>query len=77
MEYILYGVSYELFRDMHDYFMPDTVITSSVFNNDEKLYKLILSSHVSVSASFGTIRISLNDKWYDIAHNDIKGFVII
>lgn len=77
MRVTIYGISYETFTELHDTFMPRTIITSSIWNNDERLYAIMLSSKASLSVSYETVRIFLGDKWYDLDESDFHGISII
>ena len=77
MIFTIYGINYNTFKDLHDHFMPRTIITSSIWNNDEELYTIELTSKASLSASHETVRIFIGDKWYDLDKTDFHGVTII
>lgn len=79
MMYKICGVPYDILKELHDKFMPDTLITSSIFDKKTKLYDLTLSvkPDVSLLINRGHILITKKDKTYQIFDTDYVSFTII
>ena len=77
MEYRLYGIEYKTLVAIHDYYLPRTVITSSLWNNDEQLFTIALTTDAILKINDGRITIDFNGKLFSIEHEEYTGLSIV
>lgn len=76
MNYIIIGVSYEQFKELHDFYEPRTIVTSSIFCNHTKLYNITIRTHAIIKVNLGDITIDLGGKLYTIPKNNYNKLII-
>lgn len=79
MMYKLSGVPYDIFKELHDKFLPETIITSSIYDKETKLYEITLSVKLDVTLMInkGNILIEKRDKTYQLFDTDYVSFTMI
>ena len=79
MMYKLSGVPYDIFKELHDKFLPETIIISSIYDKESKLYEITLSvkSDVTLMINRGNILIKKRGKTYQLFDTDYVSFTII
>lgn len=77
MEYRLYGIEHKTLAAIHDYYFPRTVITSSLWNNDEKLFTVTLTTDAILKINDGRITIDFNGMLFSIEHEEYAGLSIV
>lgn len=79
MKISLYGVEPSTMVKLHDAFMPHTIITASIFNNDEKLFLLELSEKTVMVTTNDSIELSLlgdSSKTFTISSDQLHGVTL-
>lgn len=77
MEYTLYGIDHKTLVAIHDFFLPRTVITSSVWNNDGQLFTVTITTAAILKINDGRITIDFNGKLFSIEHEEYNGLSIV
>lgn len=79
MMYKLTGVPYDIFKEIHDKFLPNTIMTSSIYDKETKLYDitLLVKSDVTLMINRGNILIEKRGKTYQLFDTDYVSFTII
>lgn len=79
MMYKLHGVPYDIFKELHDKFLPETIITSSIYDKENKLYDISLSvnSDVTLMINRANILIEKRGKAYQIFATDYVTLTIV
>lgn len=76
MDYIIIGLSYEQFRELHDFYLPRTIITSSLSNKHTNLIDITLTDHAIIKINGGDITIDLGAKLYTIPKRNYKKLIV-
>lgn len=74
--YKLFNVSYNTFTSLHDFYLPRTIITESIYNDPTALYTLTISNNAIIKINDGNITIDLGGKLYTIDRNDYSMLII-
>lgn len=69
-QYLISGVSTEIFRQLHDLFMPATIILSHQWCTATQLFDIEISDKSMLCVQDGNIAIIYKDKSYTINHDD-------
>ena len=69
-QYLISGVSTEIFRELHDLFMPETIILSHYWCTATQLFDIEISDKSMLSIYNGNITIIYKNKSYTIFHDD-------
>lgn len=67
--YSIYGLSYETFTALHDFYLPRTVITSSRWNTLNQCYDITITVRAIIKVNAGNITIDLGAKLFTIENN--------
>ena len=76
MNYIIIGVSFAQLKELHDFYLPRTIVTSSIYCNHTKLYNLTLRTHSIIKINGGDITIDLGGKLYTIPKQNYNKLII-
>ena len=75
--YMIYGLSYEVFTALHDFYLPHTVITSSEWATIRQGYDVTITDNAILKFNDGNLTIDLGSMLYTIKHDDYIKVVIL
>lgn len=75
--YSIFGLTYEVFIALHDFYLPHTIITSSEWSTIHHGYNITISQNAILKFNSGDITIDLAGNLFTIAHDDYIKAVII
>lgn len=74
--YQIFNVSFNILKELHDFYVPSTIITETIYNEHTKLYIITLNENAIIKINDGNITIDLGGKLYTINRNDYSTFMI-
>lgn len=75
--YKLDGITHETLKDLHDFFMPHTIITSSLWDKEDELYDIILSNNAKLVIDGNDLIIHMKNEQYIIFKYDFVSLTVI
>lgn len=75
--YSIYGLTYEVFIALHDFYLPHTIITSSERSTINQGYNITISDNAILKFNNGNITVDLAGKLFTIEHDDYIRAVIL
>lgn len=75
--YQIFNVSFKVYKELHVFYMPSTVITESIYDKHTKLYALNINENAILKINDGNITIDLGGKLYTINREDYSSFMIM
>lgn len=76
MKYTINGISFSDFQNIHGYYHPRTIITSSWFNKSTGLYNIDISNNAILKINDGNITIDLGAKLLTIPSSNYTSLYI-